>query len=386
MRLPILNTRPSRIELHSLFLQPTYWCAKNCTGCYVKERQPKAKNEDGDYKHQLTTSAKEQFKLIKLFCEGETAWANEITVAMDDFPNLKSPWSSDKIKRDHMIDLYDLLFQLIYDFKVENKSLPKMHMTFNSIKTYLTYIKDAQFCKNNYIFKDAILELFMNKNLKSILARPAFLLDMINFSQLTPNKSTKSLLGEIRKLTPVNYNYLIPRNVSKANVKKHAQHLIDIADMVDHIYLVIFKTPVGKKLNSLEIDQSRRDMANDLFYIEKMQELLPSYVWDKINVDGCLQDVKKFKKTAYGCSGNVSKMQIWPDGKVTGCSYKDNNPSYQPNGAANVEQLIWHIKNAKTKYDFEDAPCYLPDAYDNSKDHIDHLKFSRFHSLTQEII
>jgi hypothetical protein len=226
----------------------------------------------------------------------------------------------------------------------------------------------------------------MNKNLKSILARPAFLLDMINFSQLTPNKSTKILLEEIRTLTPVNYNSLIPRNVSKVNVKKHAQHLIDIADMVDHIYLVIFKTPIGKKLNSFEINESRKNMANDLFYIEKMEALLPSYVWNKINIDGCLQDVKKFKKTGYGCSGNVSKMQIWPDGKVTGCAYKENDSSYQSAGASNVEQLIWHIKNAKTKYDFKDAPCYLPNAYDNSKEHIDHLKFNRFYSLTHEII
>ena len=382
MRLPILNTLPKRIELHSLFLQPTYWCAKKCEGCYVKEREPVSREDHANPR--LTTSPKEQFELIKLFCEGEAAWANEITIAMDDIPSTKTPNS--RFKREHMTDLYDLLFQMIHDFKLENKALPKMHMTFHSVKTYLSYIKDARFCKDNYMFKESILDVFMNRHLKSVLARPAYLLDMINFSQLTNTNSTKELLKEIRKLTPVNYNYLIPRNVNNLNIKKHVKHLIEIAPMVDHIYLVIHKTPVGKKLNSDEIENTRKNMANDLFYIEKMKESLPAHIWNKIDIDGCLQDVKKFKNTGYGCSGNISKMQIWPDGKVTGCSYKNDDPEYQSSGATTSEHLVWHIKNAKTKYDFEDAPCHLPDAYDNSEEHIKHLKFNRFHSLTQEIL
>ena len=366
MRLPIINTLSSRVEVHTLFMQPTPWCARNCKGCYVKERNP---NGDADY--QPVTPFADQLTLLKLFCKGELAWANEITVAMDDLP-------TNRRQQNHMVGLFSSIMGMIHSSKLDNIELPSMHMTFHTINTYLSYVDRTK--KNSDWFRESIKQ----EDTWETLALPGHLLNMINFSQLTTNEITKKLLKEIRKETPVNYNYLIPRNVNKNNIKKHVRHLTEIGEMVDHIYLVIYKDPVGKARDPETISKSQRNMANDRFYIEQMQKHLPAHIKNKINIDGCLKDVEKFNITGYGCSSGISRFQVWPDGSVTGCAYGDKSISKRIGMSA--EAILQNIKVARQGYDFEDAPCHLVEDYDKSEERLDALRTHRVGQITREIL
>jgi hypothetical protein len=366
MRLPIINTLSSRVEVHTLFMQPTPWCSRNCKGCYVKERNP-----DGDPDYQFVTPLADQFTLLKLFCKGELAWANEITVAMDDLP-------TNRKQQNHMVGLFNRIMQMIQESKLSNLELPSMHMTFHTINTYLSYVDRTKGTAN--WFRESIKQ----EDTWETLALPGHLLNMVNFSALTPNEITKNLLKEIRKETPVNYNYLIPRNVSKNNIKKHLKHITDVAEMVDHIYLVIYKDPIGKARSPEEKSKSQKNMANDRFYIDQMLKHLPAQVKNKLNIDGCLKDVEKFNLTGYGCSSGISRFQVWPDGSVTGCAYGDKSISKQM--GASADMILRNIKNSRKGYDFEDAPCHLVEDYDKSEERLDALKTHRVGQITREIL
>jgi hypothetical protein len=366
MRLPIINKLSSRVEVHTLFLQPTPWCARNCTGCYVKERDP---SESIDY--QIVTPLREQFALLELFTKGELAWANEITVAMDDLPTHRG-------QQNHMVGLFDRFMNLIHENKIWQLPLPSMHMTFHTVNTYLSYVDRTKNSAN--WFRESIKE----EDSWETLAFPAHLLDMINFSHLSTNEITKKLLKEIRKETSINYNYLIPRNVNKNNIKKHIKHLTEIGKMVDHIYLVIYKDPIGRIRSSEDAARSQRNMANDRFYIEQMQKHLPSDIKNKINIDGCLKDVEKFNATSYGCSSNISRFQVWPDGSVTGCAYGDK--SITKDIGLSTEGILRNLKESRKRYDFLDAPCHLVEDYKNSEDKLDSLRFHRMGQVTRDIL
>ncbi len=366
MRLPIINTLSSRVEAHTLFLQPTPWCARNCKGCYVKERNPEGTQGYIDY----VTPLMEQFNLIKLFCKGELAWANEITVAMDDLP-------TNRRQQNHMVGLFDKILGMIHEFKQKQELLPSMHMTFHTVNTYLSYVDRTK--NNSNWFRES-----KSGDTWEGLAFPGHLLDMINFSQLSPNEITRKLLKKIREETPVNYNYLIPRNVSKKNIKKHIEHLTQIGEMVDHIYLVIYKDPVGQKRTSDQIVKSQKNMANDRFYIDQMRKYLPKHIKSKINIDGCLKDVGKFIITGYGCSSNVSRFQVWPNGSVSGCAYAHRDATGVP--GQTVERILSNIKRTRKRYDFIDAPCHLVADYKNSEEHLESLKLSRIGQVTKEIL
>ena len=347
MKLPIINMLSSRVEAHTLFLQPTPWCARNCKGCYVKERNPEGTQ---DYIPSVTPPM-EQFELLKMFCKGELAWANEITIAMDDFPTSRK-------QQNHMFALFNWTFSMIHNCKQLSIPLPAMHMTFHTVPTYLSYVGIAK--RNCNWFKESYTDW-------EGLAFPAQLLDMINFSQISPdNETTKKLLKEIRKETPVNYNYLIPRNTNKGNIRKHIEHLTRVGEMVDHIYLVIYKDPVGQLRTSEQTARGQENMANDRFYIEQMQKHLPAHIKRKINIDGCLKDVEKFNATGYGCSSSISRFQVWPDGSVTGCAYGHTSLAKTKGSTAN--EILENIKAARKRYDFIDAPCHLVADYKNSEE------------------
>jgi hypothetical protein len=367
MRLPIINTLSSRVEVHTLFLQPTPWCARKCKGCYVKER-----NAEGEQHLQdLVTPFTEQFAVIKTFCEGELAWANEITIAIDDLPTQRR-------HRNHMLGLYDKVFNLTKEARVANKMLPKMHMTFHTLNTYLSYVDSAK--RNSEWYRES----FHMEDTWRSLALPGHLLDMINFSQLTNNSVTRNLLAEIRKETPVNYNYLIPRNVNKNNINKHLQHLLDINDIVDYIYLVIYKDPIGKARTSKEIKTSQRNIASDRFYIQELSKKLPTSIKNKIHIDGCLKDVEKFNATGYGCSSNISRFQIWPNGSVTGCAYGDKSISKRI--GLTTGAILQNIRTARKLYDFTDTPCHLVDDYNKSEEDLIQLSTTRVGQITKDML
>jgi hypothetical protein len=104
----------------------------------------------------------------------------------------------------------------------------------------------------------------------------------------------------------------------------------------------------------------RQRMQNDISYIQTMLGRLPEHVRSKTNVDGCLEDTIRFSRTGFGCSSNVSRLQIWPDGSVSGCPYAFNGST--PPGLS-LEDLLANIRAARETYDFD--RCHLPDVHNS---------------------
>lgn len=318
---PILN-RSNPLELNTLFIQPSRWCARNCTNCYVKEHSG---GEDGRY---LSTSVLAQ--LFLQFYKGiNGAWANQITISIDDLP--KHP-----TKYWWMRDIFIKIMDLIPRERIQN-AYPEVHGTFHTTDTFKEYFSEWN-PGNNYV---------------------STRLDMISFSML--KESDKDLLDEIRQQTKVNYNYLIPCKITAFNTKKHIDHLTTIGRMVDHIYLVIMKDPIGKGYSELAQIGQRSRMRDDIEYINTLLEYLPEDVRQKISIDGCLQDTIKYTRTGFGCSANISRIQVWPDGSVTGCPYAFHSTG-KP--GSSVEDILENIKEARNKYDFRES-CHLPNVYNS---------------------
>lgn len=331
--LPVLNVSGPRLEVNALFLQPTRWCAINCKGCYVKEHEG---GENGYH-----TPYTEQEKLFRYFYNGEIAWANQITVAIDNLPApeadavaLFGHVSEETRRYAHMVNI----FQSIIDYIEANKTdqSPEVHMTFNS---------------------DLVFEEYTSKRGVGAV-NTARQLSVLSFSNIKRMEYVKYLA----KHTHVNYNHLIPGNVTSFNIDKHVERMTRIGEIVDSIYMVIFKSPVGAPRTELVQvgDQSR--MRSDLSYIRTMMERLPEHVRRKINVDGCLKDTVNSFRTGFGCSSNVSRFQVWPDGTVSGCPYAFSQDG-QPTGKT-AEDIMANIRAARKRYDFRDR-CHLPETYNS---------------------
>jgi hypothetical protein len=316
----IWKNNPNRLEIETLFIQPTRWCGLNCKGCYVKEH---AGDENGFH-----TSWSEQVKLVKYFLETEKASANQITISIDNLP------------KDHPDRKQDMLnlFNAIQDDAVDaraNKHDTEIHMTFHDENVFLDY----------------------SRELTGGVYYAHTFLDMISFSNIRDLEKAKILADGVH----LNYNHLIPSNVTSFNIRSHVDRLTKIAEVVDSIYLVIHKSPVGGVRNELVELGDKQRMRSDLRYIKTMMEQLPPSARRKLNVDGCVQDVDKFKKTSFGCSSNISKFQVWPDGSVSGCPYAFKGST--PIGTT-ADDIMDNIREARGHYDFRER-CHLPAVTDS---------------------
>jgi hypothetical protein len=326
---PILDaTNP--LELNALFLQPTRWCGLDCSGCYVKEHN--RGEEDFHIAPAVWSQLFKKFYLSKPSEKGLKCWANQITIAVDDLS--KSP--------EHALKMTDIFTSIIFECLVDQQmeEYPEVHATFNSVKTMSSYgMDDSERMR-------AILQAF----------------DMYSFSHINNEELEvlKKAKGELGDKFQVNYNHLIPTNVTSLNIDKYIDKMTKIGKVVDHIYLVMFKTPVGKERNDLVKIGDKSRMESDIAYINTILERLPGSVRRKVSVDGCLQDTIKHTKTGFGCSSNVSRVQVWPDGSVSGCPYAFESGR----SGRTVEDILVNIARARKEYDFKDK-CHLPEVYDS---------------------
>lgn len=333
--LPVLSMGGPRLEVNALFIQPTRWCDLDCKGCYVKE------HSGGEMGYH--TPVEEQYKLFTKFFEGEEAWANQITIAIDNFPPdlgmteppsrlLGLPYNRAMMRR-HMITLFHtVMTQLARD---PNHHGPEVHMTFNSDQVLKEYLHAVNWSDNN-----------------------AGLLSVVSLSHIKNIEYVKDLA----KHTHINYNHLVPGNVTSFNIDKHVERMTRIGEVVDSIYMVIFKSPVGRERSDIVEIGDRSRMLSDLSYIRTMMERLPEHVRRKIHVDGCVKDTAKFLKTGFGCSSNVSRFQVWPDGSVSGCPY-----AFSADGGVTgktAEDIMDNIRAARSRYDFKER-CHLPSVYNS---------------------
>lgn len=324
-------------ELNALFLQPTRWCARNCKGCYAKEH---AGGEKGFH-----LSSWNWMKLFNMFYlnqaveEGHRAWANQITLAVDDL-------SLDGYQAAEMLNLFGGILTTVVNRKSNKLDLhpAEFHITCHTPKTLKNYTFLNK--KTPWISEERTMEMLKYIN-------------MISFSEIPEGEF--EFVKEIAKHTPVNYNHLIPANITSDNIDTYVDKVTKIGRIVSHIYLVMFKRPIGSETNELVQLRDRSRMLNDIKVIQTLMERLPEDVRRKVTRDGCLQDVSKHSRTGFGCSSNVSRVQVWPDGSVTGCAYAFG--ADKPQGRT-VEIVMENIRNARKEYDFGSL-CHLPEIYDS---------------------
>jgi hypothetical protein len=261
--------------------------------------------------------------------------ANQVTISIDDIP---PPTGDDSSRPAHMIGLFCAAMKAWQNARnsfgnllpSEEMHIPELHMTFNTERrSHLGNVHVAQ------------------------------TVDMLSFSNI--NHKSLKFIQHLANHTHVNYNHLVPSNVTSFNINEHVKRMTEIGEVVDSIYMVMFKTPVGGKRNKLvEIGDQQR-MSSDITYINTMLDRLPKDVRRKVHVDGCLKDTIRHRQTGFGCSSNVSRVQVWPDGSVSGCPYSFSG-STGPGKTA--EDILGNIRKARGQYDFDDR-CHLPSVYDS---------------------
>lgn len=321
--LPILTKGGPRLEVNALFFQPTRYCALECKGCYVKEHVTQINDYHIDYRVLAD--------VFDIFYQGKRAYANQITIAVDNLPLPK-----DSFKARVMIEFLSLVWGSINQYWDDVS--PEVHWTIHTPSTLYRYLHSdsAMFDFTRY-------------------------LKMLSISNIPILSDLYTLRKQVASSIPFNYNHLIPANVSSHNIDSYVEKMTQIGSLVDSIYLVIFKRPIQDKLVKIgDVSRMRRDMA----YIGTMLERLPSNVRDKVHIDGCLEDTIKFSRTGFGCSSNVSRFQIWPDGSVTGCPYAFG-ANLRPSRTA--DDILENIRAAQERYEFREW-CHLPNVYNNVKE------------------
>jgi hypothetical protein len=321
MLVAVPQINPYFAHVNALFLQPTPWCSRNCNGCYVKGFENINK---------VTTSQAELFKdILKIINrvsseEGSSVpalLANQVTFALD-----RRPIDSKSVYMDNRQDITrqqrNTMMDLFHAF-IEAKRMSiggEFHITVHTLgdlKEYLWMDFDWPYT-----------------SLK---------IDMLSISHISEETSE---LNALRKYftKSINWNLTVDPIMNMNTIKKTFPI---IAEHVDSIYLVLHKPNTGQYLNlkALEVHQ-------DFLRFIRTQ---PQKIQDKVYIDGCVVDSHRFLTTGYGCSSNVSRFQVWPDGSVTGCAYNQNKitPS-----ATNIDELLKNLTQASKVYEFDQ--CKIP--------------------------
>lgn len=314
---PILSRSGPNIELNALFIQPTRWCGLNCKGCYVKDH---VGGEDSFH-----TSWSEQYRLFRQFYWGPH-WANQITISVDDL-------HADPEKSRHMLMLIDSILQDLTNDRRPKHDRPEVHMTMHTPDTWWQY-------------KNERIEGWHK-------------LSMVSFSELPLKKFEAAICIDwfLENKVPVNWNKLVPKEFEP---HKEQQKLSILSEIADHIYLVMYKSPVQSRQ---ELPVDRHYMAQYQLYISQVVDKLPGDVRRKLTIDGCLSDTIKHSRTGFGCSSNVSRFQVWPDGSVSGCPYAFSGG---PEIGRTAESIVENIRASRDKYDFKEI-CHLPSTYASLK-------------------
>ena len=299
--IPILNnSNPNRIELNALFIQPTYWCNKACSGCYVRgSKQP--------LPIPVLTEVFRSFL-------GTPHWANQISISMDSFQP-GSPTGN------YMKSVCDGLLSTLNGHP--GPDFPEIHLTFRDTQTYRNY------------------------DIGHLLG----LIDVVTFSHLTGED--EGLIETIQDIgADVNWNLMMPRLTKLNTLSKNIDNIEKIGSWVDSIYLLSKKDTLGRKIRTTNLQE-------DLFFLGASGLCLSPEIQEKVTVDGCLEDADKFLSTTFSCSANISRMALWPDGSVTGCPYSSNSKGVE--GSISVDSIISNIRKGFARRDFTNCeiPCQL---------------------------
>jgi hypothetical protein len=313
----MINLGSDVFECETLFLQPTWTCAKNCPGCYVKEKEHIFGSEEMSLEKWSTI-------FFNIFLSKKQIKTNQVTMALDTL-SLEGVEVAFK-----MLTLAETFLS-----SAKNKGDTQAHMTVNCVNDLFGYKLQLN-----------------NSDCENI--------DLLSIS----NINNTSDIEKVRKIFPnakINWNIL-----SGSLIKKSPEDIKSILTHVDQAYLLLHKAPLGHQGHDFASWQEAmaliRKLAHewDVGLPDESCSINPYN--NKIILDGCMQDAwnhikaNKFGRSTEGCSSNVSRFQIWPDGRVTGCAYN----SHQRFGkkAESMADIVDNLRDARTRYEFSD--CTIP--------------------------
>lgn len=326
MRNFVTRINPQEIHINALFLQPTTLCNLNCNGCYVKawgDKHPEGTEKANKIMPYFYRT------LLDEMIEGKRISANQVTFALD------TPDSYDQIQQ----GLFDAYFGAFLSGAKRAKDAGvdmEFHVTTQGWSTLRHYMDSPSM-----------------PTLEGI--------DVISFSTPVGPHRYEELKRKYPNLH-INTNMTLYPKIGKiyseTNFESRTTLIKKCLDgekenprpRTDSIYLILHKPDVGEKYDQDYVD-----------YYQSVAE----HFKDNPNVmtDGCIQDSKKFLKTGHGCSSNISRFQIWPDGSVSGCPYSHN--PITP-GVGNVKEeteqleiVLNNIRAANKIYQFD--KCKIPD-------------------------
>ncbi len=329
-RIPVTNEH--ELVINALFVQPTYHCAFNCEGCYVKGMEKVAGIlSNHDHINVLV-------KTIKKFTGCSTLdtydkydgkiQANQITIALDTPPlvgeegwaQMRYFWESvRKIPRWTKC-------QGIAEWKTT-----EFHLTCFSPHVFMTSYHPPGKTAEDFFHYETDWKHW----------------DVISFSHLT--QADIPFLAQMKNIRPnVERNW----NLTAFNedwTKAHLAYFKIIAEHVDRIYYVMHKPATGEPLDIKKVKTYFDNLA-------KIKHQLGEDFYKKVTIDGCVQDARKFRDTGFGCSSNISRFQVWPNGSVSGCPYQQSPVT---SGATSVEDVIANIRQAAKRYEFDE--CRIPE-------------------------
>lgn len=307
-------------------------CALNCKGCYVKEW---GKNtEIISMSAHLPSFIWERFIYKMSGMITENFQANQITFALDTLP-------SDLAIKTYMKDLAYIYMDVAKGAKYQGLDT-EFHITTQSLNNIFN--QTSYHCLDNLGSIDMLS--ISNLNQKDIV-------NLINLKDRYPDLH-------------INWN-LHPIEIrDESTYKQIVSEIAVIAKFVDSIYFVMHKPDLGRMLD--------QDIVRQYFKLFKIiKETLQNDTKIKdpnmIQIDGCVKDSKMFADEVNGgCSSNISRFQVWPDGSVSGCPYAhrpitkscwDDDPILEL-GDDIVENMLNNIRAAAKIYQFDQ--CKIPNS------------------------
>lgn len=222
-------------------------------------------------------------------------------------------------------------FQLLQEKFIWNQTTYALDNLSEPDYVFLEYLKLNT--PNKHITVNSVSDL---RKTIALLDNPIDLIKTLSLISVS-NINTLSDIEYLRQFnTKINYNLTLSQYTNINKIKTLLPYL-------DSIHLVLFKEPLGG--NNYDLPT----------YLNKAKELLSTEYKNKIYLDGCVTDSKKFLDTGWGCAANVSKFQIMPSGAVQGCPYaslSDTPPAHNP------EDVIKNIFAAEKTYSFSSCNIY----------------------------
>ncbi len=302
-----------RFSANAIFLQPTWTCKKNCQGCYVKEKESKFGSDEMDTNIWLQL-------LYHIKSNGTKLRASQITLALDTLPKTAARYKMEEIASEYFATISQ-------HYKVEDPDT-EFHITCNSVNDLKEYNERADG------------------------------LHLCSISHL----NNADEIGYIKSVFPnakINYNVMSSDFVKQVNARG-IDHVKSIVRNVDSVYLLLSKAPMGQEGHDFsgffQALETLKQFKNPKQEVTEGEACAVPDLASKFVMDGCMQDSRKFIKTKFGCSSNVSRFQIWPDGRVTGCAYNSHNQYGK--AAESFEDVLENLHDAKNRYEF--SSCSIP--------------------------